>query len=189
MASRSRRKAREAALRALYQIDVGGLSPANALRDDPEKPRLSPDLETYAAELVHGIFEKRAEIDRMIAPLVTEWDYSRIAPVDKNLLRIAAFEFFHVPSVPPAVSIDEAIELAKKYSTAESGRFVNGVLGRLLLDSPKAKWDSSSAPAEEAWGEDEPDEARIEEIREGSPEAEELARAGVWKLRSEERPR
>lgn len=186
MASQSRRKAREAALRALYQIEVGGLSPTNALRGDPERQDLPGDLDAYSEELVHGIFERRQELDRLIAPLVTDWDYSRVVAIDKNLLRIAAYEMFHVPSIPPAVSINEAVELAKKYSTAESGRFVNGILGRLLLESPKANWDASTAPAEDTYRPEYVDEPPIEEVREGSVEAEELARAGFWKLKSED---
>lgn len=172
-------------MRALYQIDIGGLSPANALRGDPEGHDLAPDLQAYADHLVNGIYSQRAAIDQLIAPLVTEWDFTRIAAVDRNLLRIAAYELFQVPSVPPAVTINEAIELAKKYSTAESGRFVNGVLGRLLIDSPKSQWDPATAP-EEDWESPAPpeEEAAVEEVREGSPEVAELERIGLWRVKT-----
>src|SRR5690349_7281417 len=85
----------------------------------------------------------------MLADRIPDYDFNRIAAIDGNILRIAAYELFFEPGIPPAVTINEAIEIAKKYSTAESGKFVNGILGRLLADSPKANWDPASAPAEE----------------------------------------
>ena len=89
----------------------------------------------FARALIIGAHERRAELDAQIAALATGWTMDRQAAVDRNILRLAAYEILYVPDVPPSVSINEAIELAKKYSTAESGRFVNGVLGALVARS------------------------------------------------------
>jgi transcription antitermination protein NusB len=188
MQSKSRRQAREAALRALYELEIGKGNAQQAIRDTIENTDLSPDLQEFMQKLVLGIREFQATIDDQLAAIIDEWDFDRVAPIDRNILRIAAFELYHLPAVPPAVSINEAIEMAKKYSTAESGRFVNGVLGRLLGISPKANWDPAMAPAEEevlepAIVEDIP----VETVEEGSPEAAELAKVGLWRVRSEDR--
>jgi transcription antitermination protein NusB len=81
--------------------------------------------------LVHGVLEKRSEIDQRVAGLSEGWALDRQPAVDRNILRIAAYEVMFLPDVPAGATINEAVELAKKYSTAESGRFVNGVLGAL----------------------------------------------------------
>src|SRR5208283_3207039 len=108
----------------------------------------------------------------------------RVAAVDRNVMRIGAYELLHVPSVPPAVTLNEAVEIAKKYSTAESGKFVNGVLGRFLLDTPKAKWDAATAPIEvEEKGESAPP-PEIEEFEVDEAEAKKLLKVGGWTLRS-----
>jgi transcription antitermination protein NusB len=85
----------------------------------------------YLHSLVSGVLEQRKEIDRQVAGLSEGWALDRQPAVDRNILRMAAYEVLYRPDVPPGASINEAVELAKKYSTAESGRFVNGVLGAL----------------------------------------------------------
>ena len=85
----------------------------------------------FAVKLVQGTQAQQAEIDRPIAELATGWGLERLVSVDRNILRMAAFEMLFLPGIPTSASINEAVELAKKYSTAESGRFVNGVLGAL----------------------------------------------------------
>jgi N utilization substance protein B len=186
VAVKSRRKAREAALRALYQMEVGDISADDAIEDVIENAELPTDLAAYFEALVRGIDSNRREIDERISARLVDWDLDRMAAVDRNVLRIAAFELFDIPAIPPAVSIDEAVELAKKFSTADSGRFVNGVLGKLLLDSPKANWNPAHAPEEEP-AEEPSTEPEVEEVYEGSPEAEALSNALPWKLRSEDR--
>jgi len=183
---RARRKAREAALRALYQLEITRSLMEEGIQDTLEHAELSSDLAEFMQTLVRGVRHHQNDLDELLASLITDWDYDRVAPIDRNLLRIGAFELLHLPQVPPAVSINEAVELAKKYSTAESGKFVNGVLGKLLAQSPKAKWDPATAPEEEPWveaAEPEP-EAVVEEVAEDSPEAEELRRVGLWRLRA-----
>lgn len=184
--AKNRRQAREAALKALYQIEVGKIRLAPAIADMAENADLSPDLRKFAEEVVTGFFMHQAELDDRIASLVQEWDFERIAHVDRNVLRIAAFELFYRPEIPPLVTINEAIEIAKKYSTAESGRFVNGVLARLAEDSPKAEWDPSSVVVEPEEPAPKEEDVPVETITEESPEIEELAKVGFWKIRKTE---
>ncbi len=183
----SKRKAREAAMRALYEIEIGHTDTESALAVVLEESKLVPELRDYTTMLVKGIRGQIAVIDHKLASIIKEYDYTRIAAVDRNVLRVAAYELLEVPQIPPAVTINEAIEIAKRYSTAESGRFVNGVLGRLLEDTPKANWDPATAPAEEHEIPEEEPEMVVEEIvvEEGSEEAKVAARYGGWKIRSD----
>ncbi|HEY3780490.1 MAG TPA: transcription antitermination factor NusB [Fimbriimonadaceae bacterium] len=180
---KTRRVAREAALKALYQIEItkGRINDAVAeLKDNTE---LSGELLTFAEELLTGIYHKLRFLDELLSARIQEYDYDRVAVVDKNLLRIATYELYYCPDIPPAVTINEAIELAKKYSTAESGRFVNGVLGKIILESPKVDWKpvENAEPEEMAPPEPEPEE---QTLREDEPEAQELSRVGFWKIRT-----
>ncbi len=133
-----RRTARELALKVLFQVDVGKQDPAQALRWALEGSGLPPDLADYATRLVEGTLKHVRSIDGTIRRQAREWRLERLANVDRNVLRLAVYELRHEPDVPASVVIDEAVELAKKYSTAESGRFVNGILGRLVRDEPPA---------------------------------------------------
>ncbi|MEA2552302.1 MAG: transcription antitermination protein NusB [Fimbriimonadaceae bacterium] len=188
--AKSRRKAREAALQTLYEIEVGGKAQeANALSNTLEVSGLSEELAEYATRLTEGILSHKTELDEKISAAVQGYDYDRLAAVDRNILRVAAYELYYEPDVPPKVTINEAIEIAKKYSTAESGRFVNGVLGNVVRQSPKAQWDPSSAPAgdePESVVRDTPVEPEVETLEAGSEEAQRLAKVGGWKLRNED---
>jgi transcription antitermination protein NusB len=186
--ARSRRKAREAGLRALYEVEIGKLPAETVLTDTLEAAQLPPEIAAYAERLVNGVLENKADLDQRISSLILDYDYDRIAVVDRNVMRIAAFELFHEPAIPPAVILNEAIEIAKKYSTAESGKFVNGVLGRLLQDSPKANWDPATAPKEEPEEIFHEPEPEVEEVTidADSDEAKKLSRIGGWKLRAED---
>jgi N utilization substance protein B len=117
-----RRQARERALALLYEADAKGTSPTAVIAELP----LAPDR--FAAELVTGVEERSVEIDRMIATHSIGWSVDRMPVIDRSLLRLATFELLGRPDVPIGVVISEAVELAKQYSTDESGRFVNGVL-------------------------------------------------------------
>lgn len=88
----------------------------------------------YAEELIRGVLEHREELDEHLRRLIKNWDLRRLAAVDRNVLRMAVYEMLYRPDIPPVVTINEAIEIAKKYSTEQSGRFVNGVLDRFRLD-------------------------------------------------------
>ncbi len=180
--TKSRRKAREAALQALYKIEIAKSPIATAVAEMREHADLADYLTDYAERLISGVRNNQASLDARLSRIILEYDYDRVAVVDKNVLRIAAFELFFEPSIPPAVTIDEAIEIARKYSTVESGKFVNGVLGKLLEESPKANWDPASVPPEDR-PEEEPVEVIDEEIDAGSEEARKLAKIGGWKIK------
>ena len=136
---RKRTRARELALQILYQIDLR----EDDLRDDLdsilEKSGKAPDVTGFARELVVGTTEMGDEADRHIASIAEHWDVRRMAAVDRNILRMAVFEMLRRPDIPAKVSINEAIELGKKYSTAQSGAFINGILDRIRrsLESKK----------------------------------------------------
>ena len=180
---KSRRKAREAALRALYEMEVGKARLPDALNSLRANADFPPELLSFAELLLNGVHDRQSMLDDKLASMVIEWDFDRLAPVDRNLMRIAAYELYFIDDMPPAVSINEAIEIAKKYSTAESGKFINGVLGRVLLDSPKANWDSAAhADRHEEPGPPEP-EPEEEELKPDAPEAKELSKIGLWKIR------
>jgi transcription antitermination factor NusB len=100
----------------------------------------------FTQMLVHGVREKQEEIDARIAGLSAGWALDRQAAVDRNIMRLAAYEILYLPDIPMGASINEAVELAKKYSTAESGRFVNGVLGALAAN-PEGKAAAESEVA------------------------------------------
>lgn len=121
----TRRQARELALSLLYEADTKSAAPADVLAEFP----IDPD--PFAADLVAGVGEHQAEVDDLIRRFAKDWTIDRMPVVDRNLLRIGIYELLQRPDVPTAVVISEAVELARRYSTEESGRFVNGMLGRI----------------------------------------------------------
>ena len=184
---RSRRKAREGALRVLYEMEVGGASLESAMTSMIEEADVTEDLVPYADRLVRGVREQRIPIDKALSGYVREYDYSRLAAIDRNILRVGAYELLHVPEVPPAVTINEAIEIAKKFSTAESGKFVNGVLARMLKDSDKASWNPETAPpefAEEILKEPVP-VIEDETVDAESEEGKQALKFGQWTIRKD----
>jgi N utilization substance protein B len=91
-------------------------------------------LRQFADPMIRGTLEHRPEIDRIIEKNVQNWDFNRIAAVDRNILRLAIYEMFHREDIPPVVSINEAVDIAKRFSTDDSGKFVNGILDRVKSD-------------------------------------------------------
>ena len=129
---RRRTRAREHALKVLYIVDVTGDDPGEALdRYGSFKENEDPLVIAYTEKLVLGVCGNLAVIDKSLAELAVNWDIRRMAVVDRNILRLAAFELLRLEDVPPRVAINEAIELAKKYGDVDSGKFVNGVLDKL----------------------------------------------------------
>jgi len=122
-----RRRAREAALQVLFQVDVGKLSMDEALAA-VATPAWQPDDWALVEGLSRGTSAHLAEIDPVISRFAEHWTIDRMAAVDRNILRMAIYELQHT-STSVRVIINEAVELAKRYSTEESGRFVNGLLG------------------------------------------------------------
>ena len=137
----SRRTSRELALRALYQIDVAGVSPEDALEGVSDRQRYADETLSFAADLVVGATGREARIDAVIRKYARGWSLDRMAHIDRNILRLSMYELLYLPDIPPSVSVDEAVELAKRYSTAESGSFVNGILGNVIrnLDEERAE--------------------------------------------------
>jgi transcription antitermination protein NusB len=143
----SRRKAREIALQCLFQVDVGRADPDTALfqafsREHEEGQPTGLDMgerdAQYARDLVQGTWERRDALDQEIARYAKEWAVDRMAGVDRNILRLAIYEIRHQEDVPDGVAADEAVELAKTFSSAESGKFINGILGSVIRGKPGA---------------------------------------------------
>lgn len=142
-----RREARERALGLLYEADAKGITPAAVLAEVPVPP------DPFAAALVEGVGACEAELDAVIGRYAVDWSVERMPVVDRTLLRMATWELLHRHDVPTAAVISEAVELAKVYSTEESGRFVNGVLGSIASavrsgEHPRARPERDSAPPE-----------------------------------------
>jgi N utilization substance protein B len=127
---RERRRARRRALDILYQADVTQRHPVEVL----EERRELEDIDRFSEELVRGVAQNAADLDRLIGEHAEGWTVHRMALVDRNLLRLACYEMLWRQDIPVAVSIDEAVEAAKELSTEDSGRFVNGVLGRIARE-------------------------------------------------------
>jgi N utilization substance protein B len=126
-----RRQSRELALKMLFQIDVGALAPREVIRYFLEEVKASHEVAEYAKALTQGVVKELDLLDRMISQKAKNWKLSRMAGVDRNVLRIAAYEMLRCPDVPREVVFNEAIEIVKKYSTPDSGAFINGILENL----------------------------------------------------------
>jgi N utilization substance protein B len=148
-----RTRGREIALQVLYLLEQNpGADPAEVerfierrlpeprrqpggpARDEAEFQRQAKRihaLRAFARALVEGVRRHQPEIDALISEVAENWRLDRMAAIDRNILRLGAFEMLHCPDLPPKVAINEALELAKRYSTAQSSRFVNGILDRL----------------------------------------------------------
>lgn len=118
----TRREARERALSLLYEAEIKEVTPAAVLADLPVEP------DRFVIELVTGVGDHQAKIDELIGRCSIDWAVDRMPAIDRNVLRLAVFELLERPEIPVGAVISEAVELAKRYSTEESGRFVNGVL-------------------------------------------------------------
>ena len=123
-----RRRARELALQLLYQRDIAGTEPAEMFALTEEFASASPDVQEYASRLVLGTVARLAELDEMLGRQSEHWRLGRMPAVDRNLLRVALYELVHEDETPDPVVIDEAVEIAKKFSTPSSAPAINGVL-------------------------------------------------------------
>ncbi|MBU4465840.1 MAG: transcription antitermination factor NusB [Actinobacteria bacterium] len=130
----ARTKARKRALDILFQSDIRGDSLATTLAAEATRAASEPSREAswlYAREIVDGVIDNRDEIDEQITTSSKDWSLERMPAVDRALLRMGAWEILFNDAVPTAVAIDEAVELAKEFSTDDSAAFVNGVLARI----------------------------------------------------------
>jgi len=144
---KKRTRARELALQFLYQHDLVSLPVEKAddfLRDEEK------DVETrrFAKRLLEGTLEHRDELDAVIQSVAQNWNISRMAVIDRNVLRLATHELMHCTDIPPKVAINEAIEIGKRYSTQNSGAFINGILDKIMNRSTDvAKTDTAKTSA------------------------------------------
>jgi transcription antitermination protein NusB len=129
-----RRSGRELAFRLLFQCDVGGQPLEDVLEVAREGSEATEDVWDFAVELAHGAWLAHAALDTIIARYAAGWTLERMANADRNLLRLALYEILHREDIPQSVSINEAVELAKRYSTADSAKFINGILGSFVRD-------------------------------------------------------
>ncbi len=136
---KQRRKARELVIKAAYAMELSG----DTIGDTEEKiiqiSELSDNLKQFASELFSKMMKNRNELDDYIKSKSENWEFSRIAILDRLVLRMAICEFLYFDDIPAKVSISEAIEIAKKYSTRDSGAFVNGILDAILQQFSKNK--------------------------------------------------
>lgn len=144
-----RRLAREIAVSSLYQMEMNEVSASEAvdmlmdeLRQENEigaDPSEAGSTDEFARELVNGVLEHKQAIDGMLQQYLTGWQVDRLSRVDRQVLRLACYEMVFRDDVPPKATINEAIELAKHFGFEESGKFVNGVLGKLLQEIDELK--------------------------------------------------
>jgi N utilization substance protein B len=154
-----RTRGREVALQVLYLLEQNPAADTAEIQRFIERRLREPRLREFTQALVDGVREHRPRIDALISEVAENWRLDRMAAIDRNILRLGAFEMLFCPEVPTKVAINEALELAKRYSTAQSSRFVNGILDRLQAAEPSADPVEGDAPAPEAVGDEPPAEA------------------------------
>lgn len=133
-----RTRAREVALQLLYQHDLNPAVDRQAIEEFVQERLRDDSLRPFTLSLYDGVLSSQAEIDRQLSDAAENWRLARMAPVDRNVLRLGGYELLHTPETPPRVVLDEAIELARRYGSAHSSSFVNGVLDRLLKELSKS---------------------------------------------------
>ncbi len=133
----TRRLGRELALQALFSVEVGHRDPGEVL-DEYLVTSGDSAHRLFVKDLVLGTLEHAGESDEIVAPLLQQWSLERLPTIDRLLLRMAAFELRHRPETPEPVVINEAVELAKRFSTEDSGRFINGVLSSVMRGNGNA---------------------------------------------------
>jgi N utilization substance protein B len=124
----TRRKSRELAMQALFCMDMLNNESTELMEQLRDMLKLAPDMERFYMTLIRGVLENKSRIDPLIEQFSSNWKISRMGCVDRNILRIAAYELLFCPDIPPKVSINEAVDIGKLYGTEESGAFINGIL-------------------------------------------------------------
>jgi N utilization substance protein B len=128
----ARRKARELALQMLYQFDLSGNGPDIIIEMFEDLQKSKPNTREFAEKIFRGTVAYIADIDGMIQAQADNWRISRMAVVDRNIIRMSIYEFLHETDTPKLVVIDEAIEIAKKFGNDKSSQFINGILDGIL---------------------------------------------------------
>ncbi len=127
----SRRRSREHALQILYQVDVGQVDLESAIELFWDEVSEDDEGVLFASRVARGVARHQRQIDEIIERFSINWKLHRMPGVDRNILRIAVYELLHCPDIPVMVSINEAIEMGKRFSTGESGAFINGILDKI----------------------------------------------------------
>ena len=142
-----RRESREWALQFLFQQDFNREELDTALEDFWSDKKVSPKWKAFTEEMIKGVLDHQLELDQVLQSYADNWDVERMAAVDRNVMRLALYEMKFRPDIPPVVSINEAVDIAKDFSSRESGRFVNGILDRICkdLDRPSRTPDIPTA--------------------------------------------
>jgi len=137
---RKRTKAREYVLQMLYQVDITQGNWQEVLENfcaGNDRQDLSGELKDFSSKLLSGVVNHLQEIDKKISKYAANWQLERMAFVDRNIMRLGCFELLFCADIPPKVAINEAVELAKKYSGLESGKFVNAILDQIKIEKEK----------------------------------------------------
>ena len=135
----NRRQARECALEVLYRLDLVGDEPENTIAEILLRKNPSEEAETYLRRLIDAALGNQQEIDTTLRKHLTRWRLERLTVLDRAILRLAAAEILHFDDVPPKVSINEAVDIAKKYGDDEAGKFVNGVLDGIFQETDNSQ--------------------------------------------------
>jgi N utilization substance protein B len=135
----TRRKSREIAIQILYQLEINEADIEDAVDTYWDAYQPSRDLKEFSSHILHGVFMHHGEIDTIISKTSNHWSLRRMPAVDRSILRAAIFEILYCPDIPLKVTIDEAIELAKKFGTEKSSAFVNGILDKVAHQFPDKK--------------------------------------------------
>ncbi|MTI79967.1 MAG: transcription antitermination factor NusB [Firmicutes bacterium] len=140
----SRRQAREMALQVLYAVEINKTETNEAFEYVTESFGTTAGAEEFARELVSGALDNQAVLDQIIRKLSRRWDFNRLALVDRNIIRLALFEMLYREDIPKAVSVNEAVDLAKVFGGDDSARFINGILGQVAENPEKYSEDQES---------------------------------------------
>jgi N utilization substance protein B len=127
----TRRKARELAVQLLFQQDLARIDPEEAMSLFWEHYPVNMEIREFCTQLVLGTLDRLTIIDELLSAASENWSLTRMSVVDRNILRLATYELLDRPDIPPSVSLNEAIDIAKKYSTPDAAVFINGVLDRV----------------------------------------------------------
>lgn len=133
----SRRKARELSIQILYQMEMRESEPRPVLGLFWKTEDAGEEVRQFTTELVEGVYRNRSEIDQLIEKHSLHWRLSRMAAVDRNILRLGAYELLYLHDIPTSVILNEAIEIGKKFGTEDSGAFINGILDHVAKEVRK----------------------------------------------------
>ncbi|NWF92052.1 MAG: transcription antitermination factor NusB [Syntrophaceae bacterium] len=126
-----RRKSRESALQVLYELDITRRDPIGALAQFQDHFAGGSERDDFREQLVLGVLEHREEIDRLIERYSENWRLDRMNIIDRGILRMAIYELLYCPEIPPKVTLNEAVELGKRFGSEDSAGFINGILDRI----------------------------------------------------------